>query len=40
MGNGEKGIFVDTFQQPLFNDGELKVPEARSGIIRLPIKNE
>jgi hypothetical protein len=38
MGKNEKGISVDTFQQPLFKNGG-KVPEARNGVTRLHIRN-
>jgi hypothetical protein len=35
MGNDEKGIFVDSLQQPSFKNEGLKVPGARNGVTGL-----
>jgi hypothetical protein len=39
MGKDEKGIFVDSLQQPSFRNEGLKVPEARNGVTWSPITN-
>ena len=39
MGKDEKGIFVDSLQQPSFKNEGLKVPGGRNGVTVLPITN-
>jgi hypothetical protein len=37
--NGENGLFVDSFRQPLFKNEGLKVSGARVGVTGLPVTN-
>jgi hypothetical protein len=39
MGNAEKGILLDSFQQPLFKNEGLKVPEESNWVTGLFITN-